>query len=249
MMKVSIITAVYNSERYIQNCIESIVGQDYPNIEYIVIDGGSTDRTIEIVKGFDKHIHYFISEKDKGIYDALNKGIAVATGDVVGILHADDILASPTVISQIVSAFESSKADAVYGHLNYVHREETSKVQRRWIAKPYTLKSLKMGWMPAHPTLYMRREFFEAYGNYSLNFGTAADYELILRFLFKHKIKAVCLPILMVNMRAGGVSNANFKQRYLALVNDYRALKTNGIPFALITLLFKKVTKFSQFIT
>jgi glycosyltransferase involved in cell wall biosynthesis len=248
-MKVSIITAVYNSEQYVKSCIESVVGQDYPNIEYIVIDGGSTDGTIDIIKEFDRHIQYFTSEKDKGIYDALNKGIAAATGDVVGILHADDILASSAVISQIVSAFESLKADAVYGHLNYVHRDEIHKVQRKWIAKPYDLNSLRMGWMPAHPTLYIKRELFEKFGNYSLNFGTAADYELILRFLFKHKIKAVCLPILMVNMRAGGVSNANFKQRYLALVNDYRALKTNGIPFAIITLLFKKVTKFSQFIT
>lgn len=248
-MKVSLITAVYNSERYIKDCIESVVAQDYPNIEYIVIDGGSTDRTVDLVNEYSKAIHYFCSEKDRGIYDALNKGIAAATGDVVGILHADDMLAAPNVISQIVATFENTNTDAVYGNLNYVNRDNVRDVSRRWKAKPYTLRMLKMGWMPAHPTLYIKRQVFEKYGNYSLNYGTAADYELILRFFFKHRIKAVCLPILMVNMRAGGISNVNSKQRYLAMLNDYKAMKTNGIPFAFLGLALKKITKFRQFVT
>jgi glycosyltransferase involved in cell wall biosynthesis len=246
-MKLSLITVVYNGDRYLKDCIESVISQTYSNIEYIVIDGGSTDKSPAIIEEYKQHIHYFISEKDKGMYDALNKGIAVATGEVVGILNADDMLASPSVIAEIVAAFELPNADAVYGNLNYVHAEKPHQIIRRWIAKPYTKQSLKLGWMPAHPTFYVKKEIYTNYGGYKLNYGTAADYELMIRFLYQYHINAVCLNRLIVNMRIGGMSNSSVIQRYNAFINDYRAIKHNGIPFAFMAVLFKKLRKLTQF--
>jgi glycosyltransferase involved in cell wall biosynthesis len=246
-MKVSLITVVYNAEKYIRDCIQSVVAQTYPNIEYIVIDGGSTDLTLSILADYEKHIAHFVSEKDKGMYDALNKGIKAATGEVIGILNADDMLATPDVIQKIVETFQTHETEAVYGNLNYIDAIQTDKIIRKWVAKPFSLQDLVYGWMPAHPTLYIKREVFEKFGNYSLNYGTAADYELMLRFLYKFKIKATFLNKLIVNMRMGGMSNENFKQRYLALLHDYSAIKINGISFAFLTLIGKKLRKIPQF--
>jgi glycosyltransferase involved in cell wall biosynthesis len=246
-MKLSLITVVYNADRYLKDCIESVISQTYPDIEYIIIDGASTDNSLGIIEAYRQHIHYFVSEKDMGMYDALNKGIAVATGDVVGILNADDMLASPSVTAKIIATFEAKNADAVYGNLNYVNAENPHRIIRKWIAKPYTMNSLKFGWMPAHPTFYVKRKIYEEYGNYSLNYGTAADYELMIRLLYQRQIKAVCLNELIVNMRIGGMSNSSFVQRYNAFINDYRAIKFNGIPFAFVAILFKKLRKITQF--
>lgn len=247
-MKISIITVVYNGEAYLEQCIQSIRAQTYHNIEYIVIDGGSTDRSLEIISAYKNHIHHFISEKDKGMYDALNKGIKMATGDVVGILNADDMLASADVIESIAHFFTTQNPDAIYGNLNYIHPQKTDKIIRKWIAKSYTQKDIVLGWMPAHPTFYVKRQLFERFGNYSLNFGSAADYELMVRFLYKFKVKALFLNKLLVNMRTGGMSNASLKHRYQALVNDYKALRFNQVPFAVLTILFKKIGKITQFI-
>jgi len=246
-MKVSLITVVYNAEKYIKDCIESVLAQTFLNIEYIVIDGGSTDQTLAIIGNYGKNIAHFVSEKDQGMYDALNKGLALATGDVIGILNADDLLASPNVIERIVQTFETKETAAVYGNLNYIAADQTHRIIRKWISKPFIPRDLELGWMPAHPTLYVKREVFEHFGNYSLDYGTAADYELILRLLYRHKIKATYLNELIINMRIGGMSNANFKQRYLALLHDYKAIKTNGIPFAFIAILLKKLGKIPQF--
>ncbi len=246
-MRVSIITVVYNGEKYIDDCLSSVMMQDYENIEYIVIDGGSTDKTLAIVDRYKDRIAHLVSEKDKGMYDALNKGIALASGSVVGILNADDMLADSRVISKMVSCLSASGADGAYGNLNYVH-PETRKLIRKWRSKPFAKRDIQLGWMPAHPTLYLKRELFERYGGYSLDFGTAADYELMLRFLYRHGVKAVFLDELMVNMRAGGMSNASMGHRYHALVNDYRALRANKIPFSLLTLVLKKLRKISQFL-
>lgn len=246
-MKVSIITVVYNGEKYLADCMRSVIAQDYADIEYIVIDGGSTDGTLSIVENYKPHIAHFVSEKDRGMYDALNKGIALATGSLVGILNADDMLANPQVISKVVEHMAASGADGVYGNLNYIH-PESRKIIRKWISKPFARKDIALGWMPAHPTLYLKKDLFERYGNYSLDFGTAADYELMLRFLYKHRVKAVFLDELMVNMRTGGMSNASMKQRYHALVNDYKAARTNGVSFPFVTILLKKLSKVSQFL-
>lgn len=246
-MKVSLITVVYNAEKYIKDCIESVAMQTYPNIEYIVIDGCSTDDTLTIVGNYEQYIARFVSEKDKGMYDALNKGIAMATGEIIGVLNADDMLASPLVIEKIVAAFRKQDVLAVYGNLNYVDAEKPDKIIRRWVSKPFTKRDLELGWMPAHPTLYLKREAFEKFGNYSLNYGTAADYELMIRFLYRFEIKAFFLDELIINMRTGGISNANLKQRYLALIHDYSALRINGIPFAFVAVVLKKLGKIPQF--
>jgi glycosyltransferase involved in cell wall biosynthesis len=247
-MKVSLITVVYNGEKYLSDCIESVIAQSYPDLEYIVIDGGSTDSSLAIIHRYQAHMAYVVSEKDKGMYDALNKGIAKASGEIIGILNADDMLASTDVIEQIVALFKSTAADGVYGNLNYIDPYRSNAIIRKWVSKPFTLKDIKLGWMPAHPTLYLKKTLFEQFGNYSLNFGTAADYELMLRFLYQHQVKAVFLDQLIVNMRVGGMSNASMKHRYHALINDYKALKANRIPFPLLTLMLKKVSKISQFL-
>lgn len=247
-MKVSLITVVYNAERYIKDCIESVINQTYQDLEYIVIDGASTDGTLAIIDNYRGRITHFSSEKDKGIYDAINKGLRIATGQVIGVLNADDMLASADVIAEIVKCFESQQPDAVYGNLNYVDAENTGQISRKWLSKQFVRKDIEMGWMPAHPTFYAKRELFEKYGNYSLNFGTAADYELMIRFLYHFQINAVFVNYLFVNMRIGGVSNSSAKQRYLALKNDYGAMRRNQIPNPLITLLFKKLSKIPQYL-
>ncbi len=247
-MKVSIITVVFNGGAYLEDCIQSVIDQKYTDIEYLVIDGGSTDGSLKIIEKYEEHIHHFISEKDKGMYDALNKGIKMATGDVVGILNADDMLASPDVIETIAHCFTTQNPDAVYGNLNYIHPQKKDKIIRKWIAKPYTKVGIILGWMPAHPTFYIKRHLFETYGNYSLNFDSAADYELMVRFLFKYNVKALFLNKLIVNMRTGGMSNSSIKNRYKALINDYNALRFNHVPFAVLTILFKKLGKLTQFI-
>jgi glycosyltransferase involved in cell wall biosynthesis len=246
-MKVSIITVVFNGERYLEECIKSVLGQDYKNIEYLIIDGGSNDQTLSIIKKFSQELDYFISEPDKGMYDALNKGIRAATGDVVGILNADDILATEDVISSIVVAFEQNNADGVYGNLNYIDTSPFKKILRKWVSKQFVNRDISFGWMPAHPTLYLKKDLFNRFGNYSLDFGTAADYELMVRFLYVNRISAHFLNKLLVNMRIGGMSNSSLKQRYLAFVNDYKAVKRNKLPCPLTTVLLKKISKLQQF--
>lgn len=246
-MKISVITVVYNADAFLKDCIESIIAQTYPNIEYIVVDGGSTDDTIPIIRQYGRFITHFISEKDEGLYDAINKGIKLATGEVVGILNADDMLADENTIKQVAQAFEQqANTDCVYGDLNYVHPTKMNIV-RVWKSKQADFSAIEHGWMPAHPTLYLKRTLFEKYGNYALDLGTAADYDLILRFFHQHRISTTYLPFLMVNMRIGGLSNKSMKSLLLALGNDYKALKRNKIPNALIVLLKKKFAKLSQF--
>lgn len=247
-MKVTIITVVYNGEKYIKDCIESVLAQDYEDLEYIVIDGASTDNTRSIIQSYKEQIHCFISEQDKGMYDALNKGIALATGDVIGILNADDMLAVPTIITDVAKCFTNRNIAGVYGNLNYVTADDPTHVIRKWKSGSYMKKDIELGWMPAHPTLYLKKELFELYGNYSLDFGTAADYELMIRFLYRYNVEAVHLDKLMVKMRIGGMSNSSLKQRYKALVNDYKAAKVNQLPFPFLTIFFKKTRKISQFL-
>ena len=248
-MKISIITVVYNAESYIKGCIDSVLTQDYQNIEYIIIDGGSTDNTCAIIEPYLKKIHHFSSEKDRGMYDALNKGIAIATGELVGILNADDTLASKSVISKIAKFYTEVNTEGVYGNLNYVNANNPSHVIRKWVSKQFNINHIKQGWMPAHPTLYLKRALFAKYGNYSLDYGTAADYELMIRFLYRFQVKAHYLDQLFVKMRVGGMSNSSSKQRYLAFINDYKAAKINGIPFPLLTIIRKKLSKIAQFLS
>lgn len=247
-MKVTLITVVFNAKATIASCIASVLAQDYPDVEYLVIDGQSTDGTLAILERFRPQLSLLVSEADKGMYDALNKGIALATGDVIGILNADDELADAGVVSAVVNAFHSTGADGVYGNLDYVDAADTSKVIRKWRTKQVSGTAMRFGWMPAHPTLYLKKETFDHFGHYSLVHGSAADYELMLRFIYRHNIDIRFLNKLMVNMRVGGMSNQSWKHRWSALVNDFKALKNNQVPFPVFVVLFKKLSKVFQFL-
>ena len=247
-MKVTLITVTYNSARFLQNCIHSVTTQDYPNIEYIVVDGGSTDETVSIIKQNSSGISKWKSEKDNGMYDALNKGMKMATGDIIGILNSDDILASKSAISKIVACFKEQQVDSVFGDLVYVDAEDTSRIHRFWKGTHYNRNSFKLGWMPAHPTFYVRREIVEQLGGYETHFFSAADFEFMTRLLFKHRISSYYLPELIVKMRTGGMSNGSLKHRIRANRRDYLALKRNSVPFPFIVSLLKPLRKLPQYI-
>src|SRR3989344_5964255 len=206
-LKVSIITITFNSARTIEDTIKSVLSQTYPNIEYIVIDGGSKDGTQEIVKKYKDKIAKYISEPDKGIYDGMNKGFKVATGDIIGQINSDDFYASNDVIGEVVKKIEEEHAQVCWGDLQYVDAKDTNKIIRDWKSSEYAEGKFKNGWMPPHPTFFVRREVYEKYGYFRLDMGTAADYELMLRFLEKHRVRSCHIPKIMVKMREGGASN------------------------------------------
>jgi glycosyltransferase involved in cell wall biosynthesis len=247
-LKVSIITVVYNGAATIRHCIDSVLSQTYPSIEYIIVDGNSTDGTQEIIKSYGSRIQIFLSEPDKGIYDAMNKGIKLATGDIIGILNADDFYAGTTVISEIAEAFIATKADGCYGDLNYVDGQDETVIKRNWVSGSYKPNSFLMGWMPPHPTFFVRRKCYADYGDFRLDMGSAADYEIMLRFIFKNGIKLTYIPKVLVKMRTGGVSNSTVKNRLMANSNDRKAWQVNDIKPWFFTLWLKPVRKITQFI-
>lgn len=246
-MKVSIITAVFNGETTIQNCLESIAGQSYKNIEYIVIDGCSSDNTLEIIKKYRNQVAVLISEPDTGIYNALNKGIRRATGEIIGILHADDVYHDTRVIEKVVTCFIQNDIDACYGDLEYVDKSDLKKVVRYWRACPYRQGSFYRGWMPPHPTFFASRNTFERYGLYNENFQIAADYELMLRFIEKYTIKIQYIPEVLVKMRIGGLSNRNVKNLFRKTREDMQAWQVNQLPYRFYTILLKNLVKLPQF--
>ncbi|MBG6236427.1 glycosyltransferase [Pedobacter sp. CAN_A7] len=248
MMKVSIVTVVLNCAPYISACIHSVLQQRDADIEYIVIDGGSDDGTVEIISQYLANISIFISEKDEGYYSALNRGIRMATGDIVGVLNADDVLADPYVISCIAGCFEQSRCDAIYGNLVYTARHDINVVIRNWRSKPFLPSLIKYGWMPPHPTLYLRKEIFNSYGLYAKNFGLSADYEMVIRLFYKKKIQTVFLNHLIVRMRSGGLSNHGIRQFCRAIIADYKVLVFNHVPYPFVALAGKKLRKLKQFI-
>ena len=247
-MKISLVTVTYNAEEFLERCINSVMCQTYSELEYIIIDGKSSDCTLNIINKFQNKIDQVITEADLGIYDAMNKGIKMATGDVIGILNADDFFATEDVVQIIANSFKNSKTDIIYGDLNYVERYNTDKIVRKWVSKEYHKKALNWGWMPAHPTFYARRELFEKLGYYNLNYGTAADYELMLRFMYKFNCTATYIKKVFVNMRVGGVSNITLKSRIKASLKDLKAMKANGVEFPLIALCLKPIRKIVQFV-
>ena len=247
-MKISIITASYNSESNIIAAINSILAQNYTPIEILIIDGLSTDRTVSLImKDFKEKIR-IISEKDKGIYDALNKGIKLATGDIIGFVHSDDLLASPAETSNIVEAFKEHGVDGVYGDLQYIDKENTSKIIRYWKSQQFTPELLKRGWMPAHPTLFLRREVYEKHGLFNLDYKIAADYDLMLRIFSDPTLKFHYLPRVITKMRVGGASNRSLKNIKLKSSEDLRALKANGVPNPYFVLARKNFGKLGQFV-
>ncbi len=247
-MKISIITIAYNSQETIADTIRSVSGQDYDNIEYIVVDGNSKDKTVEIVKSFGNRVAKFISEKDKGIYDAMNKGVKNATGDIIGILNSDDFYADSTVITDVVDAMKKSNAQGLYADLVYVNRDDTDKIVRTWKAGNYRHGKFLSGWMPPHPTFFVRRECYEKFGLYSLELRSAADYELMLRFIHKHQIRMIYLPRVITKMRLGGQSNMTIMNRIKANLEDRRAWRMNNLQPGPFTLTRKPLSKVLQFL-
>lgn len=247
-MKISLITVSYNSDETIEETIQSVLSQVNVDLEYIIIDGGSTDGTLAIIDKYKDKIDILISEKDNGIYDGMNKGLQAATGDVIGILNSDDVFASNSVLEQVGNTFKESKADALYGDLVYVDRFDLDIVKRKWVSGIYRKGDFKKGWMPPHPTFYVKKEIYSKFGLFNLDFTSAADYEIMLRFIHKENIDLVYLPSIMVKMRQGGQSNASFSNRVKANREDKKAWEVNGLKPGALTLIRKPLSKLSQFI-
>ena len=246
-MKISVITCTFNSAATVAQTLESVHHQDYPNKEHIIIDGLSTDHTTEIVSGF-AHVARLIREKDHGMYDAMNKGILAATGEIIGILNSDDVYANDKVLTKVKSSFDDPHVLACYADLQYVHNQDMNKVVRVWKSGKLRTRSFYWGWMPPHPTFFVRREVYDKVGLFNTSLKSAADYEMMLRILVKHKLKAQYIPEVLVKMRMGGLSNASLLHRVRANREDRLAWKINGLQPYFFTLYMKPIRKISQFI-
>ncbi|MCW0484745.1 glycosyltransferase family 2 protein [Gaoshiqia sediminis] len=228
-MKFSLITATYNSAATLATCIASVQDQTHPDIEHIIIDGASKDNTLEVIRSMPNRVSKIVSEPDKGIYDAMNKGIGLASGELVGILNSDDLLCDPEALAKVVRVFEADPSlDAVYADLYYVDQQDTNKIVRRWTSgekKPFS-----KGWHPAHPTLYLKKSVYNAYGLFNLDLKLAADFEIMLRFLEKHRIKTHYLPERFVKMRLGGATNKSLGNIYKQNIECIKAFRVNNLP-------------------
>lgn len=245
-MKVSIITVCFNSADTTEDTITSILSQDYENIEYIVVDGGSTDGTLDIVNRYKYHMAKVVSEPDNGVFDAMNKGLKLATGDIVGFLNADDLYANENVIARIVEAIRANNVDCCYGDLEYVARNDLGKTVRRWKSQAYQNGLFEKGWHPPHPAFFVKRQMYEKYGHFNSKFKIAADYELMLRFLRKHGIKSCYIPSVLVRMRIGGKSNKNLSQIIKANIECYQTWRENGLKVSPLIMLRKPLSKLTQ---
>lgn len=246
MEKVSIITVCYNSRKTIRATIESVARQTYENIEYIVIDGGSTDGTIDIVSELKENISDFISEPDRGIYDAMNKGITASNGDVVGFLNSDDVYADKYAIARLMDRMKAEGSDTVFADLVMVDPQDTDRMVRYYDSGAFSLKKLRFGWMPAHPTFLAKRDVYLKHGLYSLNYKIAADYEMIVRLLYANKVSYAYLSLPVVKMRAGGLSTRGIKSSWTLNREIVKACRHNGLVTCLPLLLFKIPQKLLQ---
>ena len=249
MSRITIITPTYNAEKTIETCLHSVHSQSI-DCEHVIMDGFSSDGTTQTIKRYQDKSGYnvrLISEPDQGIYDAMNKGIALAKGDIIGILNADDFYASPNALESVIHAFENPDIESCYGDLIYVDADNCNRVTRHWKAGTMNKYSFFNGWMPPHPTFFVKRDVYQKLGDYSLDHGSAADYELMLRFLFKHQITSHYIPRVLITMRSGGVSNASLKNRLLANRMDRLSWKTNNLKPKPWTLLMKPARKLCQY--
>ena len=237
IVKISIVTAVLNRAGTIADALRSVEAQSYPHVEHIVQDGGSSDGTLDIVRQFGVSSNQLVSEPDAGIYDAINKGISRASGDIIGLMHSDDFFADDVVLQKIAEAFRDPEVDGVYGDLDYVSSSNTDKIVRRWRSGPY----------PPHPTLYLRREVFDRWGLYDTSMSVAADYEAMLRYLVKGEIRLDYIPGVLVKMRVGGESNRSLSRILQKSREDYTALRRHGVG-GIDTLLAKNFSKLEQFL-
>lgn len=230
-MKVSIVTIVYNNRSTIKDCIESVLAQNYPDIEHVIIDGGSTDGTVDVIHSYRDSLGYFISEKDKGLYNALNKGIKAATGDIIGILHSDDIFYEADTIEKVITAFKESAADLVYANGLYVDKEKPKDVKRIYASKPFKRRYLDFGWIPLHTTIYCKKEVFEDFGLYKENYAIASDYEISLRWFKENRISKYFLNEFVVKMRLGGKSTTPALQKKKSS-EDLEIIRSHNLPGA-----------------
>lgn len=247
MQKLSLITVAYNSAATLRGTILSVLSQDYPNLEYIIVDGASKDDTVNVIKSLQGHndrVINWVSEPDRGLYDAMNKGIAMATGDIVGIINSDDFFVDIHSVSRAMQAFNSNEAlDGVYADIQFVHPTNLERVVRHYSSAIVRPSLFRWGFMPAHATFYAKRTLFEKYGNYRLGFRIAADFELLMRFMYKHRVRTKYLPFTMVTMRTGGLSTNGFKSRYILNKEIILACKMNGAYTNMFMLSFKYLIK------
>jgi len=254
LMRISVITVCFNAASTLEGTVQSVLSQTADpqepfDLEYVVVDGGSTDGTLHLLEPYRNRIAKLISEPDQGLYDAMNKGIRSATGDVVAILNADDVYASTDILARVAAAFRETGAEAIYGNLTYVTSEDFTKVKRLWRAGAFKPGAFRRGWMPPHPTLFVRRSCYERWGMFSLALSSAADYELMLRFIHRHGMSLAYLPETLVLMQTGGRSNASLKHRIRAHREDWKAWRMNGFNPSPLTLLAKPLRKLSQFLS
>ncbi len=250
-MKISIITATFNSEKFILDALNSYSKQNYDNKELIIIDGCSSDRTINLIKSSNSKIDKFIIESDDGLYSALNKGINNATGDVIGFLHSDDCYTDSTVLSNIMDIFlKNDSIAAVYGNLDYVSSNNISRIVRSWISEPFKYEFLKNGWMPPHPALFVKRSWYEKIGCFDEKYKISSDYDSILKFFSNSKFTSIYVPKTFVKMRVGGASNNSIKSLFTKSTEDFQILRHNGFNFwnSIYALIFKIFSKIKQFL-
>ncbi len=245
-MKISVVTAVMNGCQTLPRMLQSLSVQTYPDIEHVVQDGGSTDGTIAYLASQGLPAMSLVSAPDTGIYDAINQGISRTTGDVVGVLHADDHLADQDVLVRVAGKLQDPSIDGVYGDLQYVARDDETRVIRHWKAGPYSTAQLRRGWMPPHPTLYLRREVFECAGLYDTSYRISGDYDAMLRFLTAGQVRLAYIPHVMVRMKIGGVSNQSFAHILQKSREDYRAIRRHRVG-GVGTLVAKNLSKLPQF--
>ena len=245
-MKISVITATWNCVGTLGDCLDSVASQQWRDREHLVIDGASTDGTVALLDSRREQLAVVLSEPDRGIYDALNKGIARATGDVVGFLHADDVLADERVLSRVAACFEDRDVDAVYGDLVYVGQNDPDRVIRDWVSRPFAPYLLRQGWMPPHPTLYIRREVYARLGGFNLQYRIAADYDFMLRLFSQPDINSQHIPSVLVKMRVGGASNRSLANILKKSHEDWQVLRANQVG-GLGALLWKNLSKLGQF--
>lgn len=246
-MKISIITAVYNRAGTIADAIKSVQQQDYRLHEYIIQDGGSTDGTLSVIEQVVGDLLVVRSEPDAGIYDAINRGISRATGDVIGLMHSDDFFAHYGVLKLVANTLRDPSFDGVYGDLQYVASNDPSRTIRHWRPGAYSPFKLRYGWMPPHPTLFLRREVFERWGVYNTDLRISADYDAILRYLVQGNIRLAYIPEVLVKMRVGGESNRSLGRILLKSREDLTAIRRNGVG-GIGTLIMKNLSKIGQFI-
>jgi glycosyltransferase involved in cell wall biosynthesis len=247
-MRVSLITVAYNAERHLQHCIDSVLAQDYPDIEYIIIDGGSTDGTLPLIHGYGDRIAQVVSEPDRGIYDAMNKGVRLATGEVIGLINADDFYAHPQVISRVMATFAAQDTDTVFGDLVYVEAHDLDKVVRYYPSRGFHPRQMRRGIMPPHPTFFARRSMYEQYGYFDDHFRICADFDLMLRWFHHHEVSYVHIPEVLVKMRTGGVSTNGIRSTRMINREILHSLRKNGIPSNLPLIYSKYLTKIFQLV-